>query len=321
MKTSNDMTVEMGSSPLQCFMPSPTGTRDICRSNEMYFEDGNIVLLAENTAFRVYQGLLAKHSPVFMDMVQVGCSVKDSEETYDGCPAVRLSDGADEALQFLKTLHGRFNFDTESPMHLAHVLRLSAKYMIDPIRITAFKKLLGKFPTKLTDWNRITVPMPEECGEIIKAALVAHADILLPAAYYALCRADVDEVFRLGLPQHSLEAYFQGKQALNRTIIPLLADIIARMPHHCAISCHDPKKCQELMSKLKHDVVEILRRRDPAAMPFEIIHSLTLTDVVVNQCSWCRGYLEGKFTSWLQKTWLELPLFFGLQPWIAMENT
>lgn len=110
MTTSIETSIEteMGSSPLQCFMPSPTGTRDICRSNEMYFEDGNIVLLAENTAFRVYQGLLAKHSPVFMDMVQVGCSVEDSEkEKYDGCPVVRLSDGADEALQFLKTLHGR----------------------------------------------------------------------------------------------------------------------------------------------------------------------------------------------------------------------
>ncbi|KIJ26399.1 hypothetical protein M422DRAFT_38238 [Sphaerobolus stellatus SS14] len=311
-----------GLSPLQDLLGSPKLMTNMAKSQDMYFEDGNIVLVAENTAFKVYRGLLAKHSPVFMDMLQIGCAEasEEGQETFEGCLAVRLSDRSDEAAQLLRAIHGQLNFDIENAMHLAHVLRLSAKYLIDPIRITAFKKLTLKFPSKLTDWNRITAPSAEESAEIIRAALEAHADILLPSAYYALCRAEVEEVFRLDLPQHALQVFFQGRHTLGRAIIPLLADIIARMPHHYAVSCHDPKKCTELLSKLKHEVVEILRRKDPSAMPFEIVTSLSLKDSVVNQCSWCRGYLEGKFGAWLQKTWLELPLVFGLPSWIAMEN-
>jgi len=190
--------------------------------------------------------------------------------------------------------------------------------MMDTIRLTAFKKLVSKFPSKLIDWSRVTVPLPEECGEIIRAGIEAHTEILLPSAYYALCRADVEEVFRLELPYFALEAYFQGRHRLTRTTTQLLADIIARMPHHYAVSCHDPEKCTELLSKLKHEVVEILRRKDPGATPFEIVTSLSLKDSVVNQCSWCRGYLEGRFTTWIQRTWSELPQLFGLQPWITM---
>jgi len=74
-------------------------------NQDMYFPDGNLVLVAENTAFRVYKGLLAKHSTVFADMLEIGAS--EEQDTIDGCPAVRLPDKADEVLQLLRTIHGQ----------------------------------------------------------------------------------------------------------------------------------------------------------------------------------------------------------------------
>ena len=69
------------------------------RHYEFWLDDGNIVLVAENVAFRVYRGLLAAQSTVFEDMLASSSPLAD--ESFDGCPVVRLSD---------------------SPMELAHLL-------------------------------------------------------------------------------------------------------------------------------------------------------------------------------------------------------
>ncbi|KIJ38273.1 hypothetical protein M422DRAFT_259185 [Sphaerobolus stellatus SS14] len=289
------------------------------KSPDLYFEDGNIVLVVESTAFRVYGELLAKYSPIFMDMLQIGCvEGMQGQDTFEGCSAVQLWDRSDEAIQLLRAIHGQFNFDSESVTHLAQVLRLSTKYLMEPIRVTVMKKLTLNFPSKLSEWSHITAPLPEQCADIIRTALETDADILLPAAFYALCRVDVDQVFRLDLPPYAMQAYFEGRHDLERAVLPLLADIIDRMPAHYA--CDDTKKCTQLMLKLKNEVLEILRHKDYSVMPFEIVTSLTLQDSVMDQCIWCRGYLKGMFSAWLLKTWLELPLFFRLPSWTTLEN-
>lgn len=57
---------------------------------EPWLEDGNIVLVAEDTAFRVLKSILSKVSEVFRDMVSI--PQPDGAETLEGCPVVRLQD-------------------------------------------------------------------------------------------------------------------------------------------------------------------------------------------------------------------------------------
>ena len=38
---------------------------DFVKSKDTWFPDGNVIILAENTAFRLYLGLLMKHSSFF----------------------------------------------------------------------------------------------------------------------------------------------------------------------------------------------------------------------------------------------------------------
>ena len=40
------------------------------KRSEIWFEDGNIVLEAEGTQFRVHRGILSLNSPIFNTMVQ-----------------------------------------------------------------------------------------------------------------------------------------------------------------------------------------------------------------------------------------------------------
>ena len=72
------------------------------RSAEFWFEDGSVVLVAQNTGFRVYRALLARQSTVFANMFS--SSAPSSEEMFEGCPVVHVSDSAEDVAHFLGVL-------------------------------------------------------------------------------------------------------------------------------------------------------------------------------------------------------------------------
>lgn len=72
------------------------------RSDEFWIEDGNIVLIAGETAFRVYRGLLALQSTVFADLF--ASSSPSAEERYDDCPVIRLTDSPQDLAHLLRAL-------------------------------------------------------------------------------------------------------------------------------------------------------------------------------------------------------------------------
>ena len=50
----------------------PTQERaSLVRSEEVWFDDGNIILVAENKAFRVHRSMLVRHSQVFKDLFEL----------------------------------------------------------------------------------------------------------------------------------------------------------------------------------------------------------------------------------------------------------
>jgi hypothetical protein len=74
------------------------------RHSELYLRDGNVVLLCENTLFRVYGGVLAMNSQVFKDMFSLEGIQPTGAETYDGCPCIRLPDQAKDIERLLNVL-------------------------------------------------------------------------------------------------------------------------------------------------------------------------------------------------------------------------
>ena len=76
------------------------------RHESLYFDDGDIILTApiassterKTMLFRVDKVFLARHSPVFKDMLSFTPG-QDPHDTYDGVPRVDLTDDA-------KDLHG-----------------------------------------------------------------------------------------------------------------------------------------------------------------------------------------------------------------------
>ena len=80
--------------------------RVLQRDKEFWFEDGTVILVACDTEFRFYKGLLASVSPVFKQLF-AECRVvrnvrMDQEQTYS-CPVVRLSDSPENLRHVLRT--------------------------------------------------------------------------------------------------------------------------------------------------------------------------------------------------------------------------
>jgi BTB/POZ domain len=68
-----------------------------------WFDDGNIILEAELSQFRVYRGILSAHSVIFKDMFDLA---QPSEgENMGSCPVVHLSDRAQDVRIILEVLH------------------------------------------------------------------------------------------------------------------------------------------------------------------------------------------------------------------------
>ena len=90
----------------------------ITRHSDLWFDDGNVILIAEGIGFRVYRGVLARQSEVFRDTFEIPQSTA-VHATGPDCPIVHLSDdGAEEVTvmlnilftsghRYVSNLHGR----------------------------------------------------------------------------------------------------------------------------------------------------------------------------------------------------------------------
>ncbi|KAJ7119162.1 hypothetical protein C8R44DRAFT_540134, partial [Mycena epipterygia] len=124
------------------------------RIPELWFEDGNLIIQAGNSQFRVYRGVLATRSPVFQDMLSF--PQPPDSELIAGCPLVRLQDSASEVTAFLKSIFdsGYFLFTTPVQTEfeaIAGILRLSHKYGVDYLCRRAFVHLSSYYPSTFFD--------------------------------------------------------------------------------------------------------------------------------------------------------------------------
>ncbi|KAI1786586.1 hypothetical protein LXA43DRAFT_51311 [Ganoderma leucocontextum] len=62
------------------------------RDPDFWFDDGNIVIIADRTCFRIHRSVLARHSDVLAD--RLGLEHGPRDNTADGCPVIHVADSA-----------------------------------------------------------------------------------------------------------------------------------------------------------------------------------------------------------------------------------
>ena len=89
------------------------------KRGRLWLDDGNVILLAQETGFRIHQSVLTRRSKVFRDMFSL--AQPSQSESVEGCPVVPLSDHKGEVTHMLLALYDGnrcvFTLLTESHSH------------------------------------------------------------------------------------------------------------------------------------------------------------------------------------------------------------
>lgn len=226
--------------------PHQDSEEPVKRHEELWYEDGNIVLIAANVAFRVHRSILSRRSLVFNDLFSF--PQPGAVETYEGFPVIHLSDRPGDLAQLLDAVYSGMKFlqhdVTSAWKDLRALILLSNKYQIEDIQKEAIHELESCYEFDTLDtWDSTYIttvddglPFVETNVEYLQIARVARLlglNTVYPPIMYDCCQLSEEDLIR-GL--HSEE---------DDTIIRIHED--------------DLVLCMKAKSKLKDDSYDLWR--------------------------------------------------------------
>ncbi|KAI0676526.1 hypothetical protein C8Q78DRAFT_953454, partial [Trametes maxima] len=292
------------------------------QDTEFWLSDGNLILVAGDTAFKVYKGLLAMQSTVFSDMLVA--ANPQASEVFDDHPVVRLSDSPQDLRHLLrilvpaKTLHVSeeqgYNFD-----QLFALVRLAHKYGIEDVEEQALTHLKLYFTCKFDVWEtqklRFTVEPAHGIGVVQLARLTNNLD-MLPVALYTCARlgGSITEgwVREDGTVEHltsqDLQRCIAGFGALRSDVFPTIFNATDFPPPPERLS---NSMCLRELQFLRAD--EMTRICVASAGGLDTLHediNRTLDGFAI--CAACRALFLRRHEIERARIWSRLPDMFGL---------
>ncbi|KAK7025084.1 BTB domain-containing protein [Favolaschia claudopus] len=314
-------------------MSSPPAKRQraenapITRS-DTWFSDGNVVLQADNTQFRVHWGVLALHSSVFSDMQ--GLPQPPDQPTVEGCAVVELQDDPEDVELMLKALYSlKFHCQKRLPLPaVGAFLRLGRKYDIQDLFDSAVARLTSEFPTTLEGHDRICFENLETIEatydnaifDLISIASDNNISTALPCAYlYVVNYCSVDEIFdgfskgRNNDPIHLRRCIAAQTNLSIKQFKPGFTLSWIRSWEFDDSHCENTSKCYSRRSRMFSSCVL------SGFLGFVELKDLMQPDSVA-LCPVCTRLADGATRNGREKLWAELPGDFGLAPWAELRN-
>ncbi|TFK84641.1 hypothetical protein K466DRAFT_553255 [Polyporus arcularius HHB13444] len=241
-----------------------TDLEGVTRDDEFWADDVHVVLIAQGTAFRVRKETLSSVSPVFADMFK---NAQPGEETWDGCPMVRLSDSAVDLRRFLNVVV-KVGLDASEDCTrwrsrggelvcsvLASVVRVAHKYQADRVANAAADRIekavdyapwtqdgrdLEKHaPGKITLLNAgVKITLPQDAVEVVNLARIINRRAWLPHALHLCCSVGDLDILRRGITRDDgqVEALSEDDHARCKRAVPLLEALCCET----ALRTYDP---------------------------------------------------------------------------------
>jgi hypothetical protein len=85
---------------------------------DLWFEDGNVVIQAEDYQFCLFKSFLTTRSPIFKDTFFI--PQPEDAERINGCPVLRIHDSATDAAHFFMAIFNSECVLPRSPIHDSH---------------------------------------------------------------------------------------------------------------------------------------------------------------------------------------------------------
>ncbi|KAJ7272936.1 hypothetical protein C8J57DRAFT_262601 [Mycena rebaudengoi] len=172
---------------------------------DLWFEDGNIVVQAEDYQFRLFKSFLTSRSVIFEDTLSI--PQPEDAEVIEGCPVLRIHDSPADAAHFFSAIYDTASFlPYPAPTtfeKVAGILRLSAKYEVGYLRKRALEHLSSGYPISLRSWKELNVSaasflvLPSDALATINLAREVGCLWVLPTAFYDYCKhTGPAEIFR-----------------------------------------------------------------------------------------------------------------------------
>ncbi|KAJ7494265.1 hypothetical protein B0H11DRAFT_930315 [Mycena galericulata] len=313
------------------------------RIEELWFEDGSIILQAGTSQFRVHRSILAARSHVFRDMLSF--PQPPDTELVDGCPLVLLPDSAADVTVFLKAIYEPeyfMPFPAQTEFYIiAGCLRLSHKYEVDYLRRRGLIHMSSAYCTTLSRWDRCTHrtserippsadtyswPPPSDISyKLHSFQLIREVDALwlLPMAFYNLSVSFSQisgDIFGVQDAPTSLSIRDQTT-FINGHVIQrqsTTTDILQFLSEPLDIDgCVSPAQCFKVRLAAVDSMWEITRNCPSSPLHvWDTDEWARLHDV----CDVCLDVLQTRHQIARQAFWDKLPEIYGLPPWKQLEE-
>ncbi|VDC03571.1 unnamed protein product [Peniophora sp. CBMAI 1063] len=119
---------------------------------DLWFEDGDVVLVAGDTHYKLYANLLARHSTRFRTMfMETKLEAGDSYENFDGCPMYTLPHEPEEVTLMLRRMMGFDRGDSllDDIRTLETLLEMGTHYEVTTLREEALMWIQKLYPPSL----------------------------------------------------------------------------------------------------------------------------------------------------------------------------
>ncbi|KAJ7232031.1 hypothetical protein B0H12DRAFT_1239748 [Mycena haematopus] len=314
------------------------------RVEELWFEDGGLVVQAEQSLFRVSRAVLAARSSIFKDML--GLTQPPDAETIDGCPVVRLLDSAEDVTCFFRAIFDSSFFESYpckvSFEHTLSITRLSHKYAVDYLLRRALVHLSRDFPTTLSEYDTL-VTAPEKthfrdimenddaispCVAVVQLARQVNALWMLPMAFYMLASAHKQIVQQI--LQCSTFRNHAARLGGDDVIIFLTSSLLQASLENEAVSflhsvdnnanCTGGPKCNaarlSALTQVQNYIADTC-----APDPLAVCIGARIWDALSGGCcAKCYQCLKKAHDEARQPIWDKLPDICGLPPWPELEK-
>ncbi|KAI0059069.1 hypothetical protein BV25DRAFT_1829394 [Artomyces pyxidatus] len=300
----------------------------------LWFDDGNVVIVAAATLFRVHRGILSHYSSVWKRLLAQ--QEVDPERLFD-CPALRLVDDNAADVEYVLDSMYDMNFIRARQLKITVVsafLRLGTKYDIKQLREEAIHRLSICYPNRLYDYYKLedadfVRPIPSDpthCEEFLVSllALVYDLKALLPVALYKCCvstPADaflpmVDKARGLsgGTVRHA-QLFLQTCLAGRAKLVKQRAKVaFAFLDGTLGPQCRSEARCESLMKKMladayNHDFII----DNPAAIDDASVSFIDYNEYREEACRDCFRYFMQRHDEGRKRAWDALPWCFGLE--------
>ncbi|RDX49031.1 hypothetical protein OH76DRAFT_1351508 [Lentinus brumalis] len=304
-----------------------TGLR---RDEELWYDDGTIVVVAGNVEFWVYKGVLAAHSPVFADMF----SLPQPQPTFvsqesQRCPVVSVIDSPEDLRLVLKAIlpnkdgRQRRKGQRSSFDEISAYARLGHKYQIDHLVSQAVDYLKDHFTDHFDKWcKRDYVPegfRTVHAIGVVNIARLTNCDSILPIALAVCCTLDVKHLLRgfkrqdgtrEKLCEDDLVRCLRAKETLMQEASAALLKAFSSLLGYV---CDNPV-CRPGLHKLLNDIAA-----DAGAVadehPFRDWDNAGYADWFEGSpvCASCKDCLRKVLQAYQVLIWIRLPEILGLK--------